>query len=290
MQLIVQPDAGIAPLVRDIVRARSSIDIVVFRFDIRELERALLDAVSRGVKVRALVAHTANKGEKMLRELEQRFAAAGVEVTRTGDDLVRYHGKLLIIDRLWAYVLGFNYTHRDIKHSRSFGIRVADAEIVKELCRLVDADAADSRHQFVVQHRDLVVSPENARAALTLFIEQAREELLIYDENISDDRIIALLQQRAAEGVRITVAGKVEKKWRGGWVDMVKFRTRRLHVRAIIRDRRQAYVGSQSLRRLELDERREVGIIVRDQKIVDELIAHFHADLDANRERLAEAV
>jgi hypothetical protein len=39
---------------------------------------------------------------------------------------------------------------------------------------------------------------------------------------------------------------------------------RRLHVRAMVRDGRRAFIGSQSLRRLELDERREIGLIIRD--------------------------
>ena len=38
----------------------------------------------------------------------------------------------------------------------------------------------------------------------------------------------------------------------------------RLHTRTIIRDGRQAFIGSQSLRAAELDSRREVGLIVRD--------------------------
>ena len=42
----------------------------------------------------------------------------------------------------------------------------------------------------------------------------------------------------------------------------------RLHTRTIIRDGRQAFVGSQSLRQPELDSRREIGIIVRDVKAV----------------------
>src|SRR5688572_2224697 len=116
MDLIVQPDAGIEPLVRAIIRAKSQIDIVIFRFDVRELERALIDAVHRGVAVRALIAHTAKNGEKRLRDLEKRLGAAGVDVVRTGDDLVRYHGKLLVIDRQWGFVLGFNYTARDIRN------------------------------------------------------------------------------------------------------------------------------------------------------------------------------
>ena len=49
----------------------------------------------------------------------------------------------------------------------------------------------------------------------------------------------------------------------------------RLHTRTIIRDRRQAFIGSQSLRRAELDSRREVGVIVREPKVVNGLIKTF---------------
>ena len=52
----------------------------------------------------------------------------------------------------------------------------------------------------------------------------------------------------------------------------------RLHVRAMMRDGRRAFIGSQSLRRLELDERREVGVIVRDPTIVARLEKLFDYD------------
>ena len=52
----------------------------------------------------------------------------------------------------------------------------------------------------------------------------------------------------------------------------------RLHTRTIIRDRCQAFVGSQSLRTLELDSRREVGLIIRDPKAVKQLIDTFESD------------
>ena len=66
MKLITQPDDGIAPLLVAIKRAKKSIDIVIFRFDRMELEKALAAAVGRGVVVRALVAHTHRGGEKRL--------------------------------------------------------------------------------------------------------------------------------------------------------------------------------------------------------------------------------
>ena len=47
MKLIIQPDDGVTPLMKAIRRARKTIDIVIFRFDRLELERALEAAVTR---------------------------------------------------------------------------------------------------------------------------------------------------------------------------------------------------------------------------------------------------
>ena len=91
MKLITQPQDGLAPLLKAVRKARKVIDIVIFRFDRTELEEALEAAVARGVVVRALIAHTNRGGESQLRKLEMRLLKAGVIVSRTADDLPRYH-------------------------------------------------------------------------------------------------------------------------------------------------------------------------------------------------------
>ena len=57
-----------------------------------------------------------------------------------------------------------------------------------------------------------------------------------------------------------------------------KLSATRLHTRTIIRDGRQAFVGSQSLQADELDSRRELGLIVQDAKAVASLVGTFEAD------------
>src|SRR5207248_3476659 len=98
MKLIIQPDAGVAPVVTAIKQARKSVDVTIFRLDRNEITRALELAVERAVTVRALIAHTHSGSDKALRKLELRLLAAGVTVSRTDDELVRYHGKMMIID------------------------------------------------------------------------------------------------------------------------------------------------------------------------------------------------
>ncbi len=103
MELIVQPDDGLTPLIVAIKKATKEIAVTVFRFDLKELQKALESAVVRGVKVHALIAHTTGGGAKRLRKLEQELLAAGVTVSRTDDDLIRYHNKMVLIDRETLY-------------------------------------------------------------------------------------------------------------------------------------------------------------------------------------------
>ncbi len=254
-------------------RAERSIDIVIFRFDRTELEKALEAAVGRGVPVRALIAHTNRGGERGLRKLELRMLEAGVTVSRTAADLPRYHGKLMIADDE-LHVFGFNYTKLDIEKSRSFGIVTADKRLLKEASRLIEADT--NRQPYLSDYDRLVVSPENSRRALTEFIKGAAKQLLIYDEKVTDNQVQRVLLERAKAGVEIRVIGKVEKNLEG--VEVRKLPGLRLHVRAMVRDGSDAFVGSQSLRKLELDGRREVGVIVNDTDIARQIQDVFERD------------
>src|SRR5690606_6075656 len=130
----------VAPVVQAIRRAKKRIDVCIFRFDVDEIERTLAAAVQRGVRVRALIAHTNRGGEGRLRKLEQRLLAAGVTVTRTSDDLLRYHAKYMVADDM-LHVFGFNFTKLDILKSRSFSVATRDRNAVNDALRLFEADS-----------------------------------------------------------------------------------------------------------------------------------------------------
>jgi phosphatidylserine/phosphatidylglycerophosphate/cardiolipin synthase-like enzyme len=273
----VQPRDGIQPLLAAIKGAKKTIDILIFRLDWKDLENALKTASQRGVAVRALIAHTNRGGEPKLRSLETRFLEAGIVVGRTADDLIRYHGKMMIIDRQTLFVLSFNFVHMDIDHSRGFGIVTNSTKFVQEAVKLFEADL--NRQPYATSRNALVISPTNARKQLTTFIKQARKQLLIYDPKIGDKEMMKLLEAQAKGGLDIKILGTIAAKSANLSVEPLS--SMRLHTRTIIRDGTQAFVGSQSLRQPELDLRREIGIIVRDAKVLKTLIATFEEDWTA---------
>jgi len=57
VKLLMQPEDGIKPILLALKKAKKNIRILIFRFDRIEIEKALVDAVARGVNVQALIAH-----------------------------------------------------------------------------------------------------------------------------------------------------------------------------------------------------------------------------------------
>jgi len=145
-----------------------------------------------------------------------------------------------------------------------------------------------ARNPYAPGKSNLVVSPETSRNMLATFIKAAKKELAIYDEKITDPAMIKVLKELAARGVRVRVLGKL--KGPDGKVQERSFKNGRLHVRAIVRDGSHAFVGSQSLRKLELDKRREVGLFINNPTVTRKLMQVFEADWAASAKGKAAKV
>ena len=262
------------PLVEAINAAKESVDIAIFRFDRKEIEHAMVNAISRGVHVRALIAFTNRGGGKRLRDLEARLLKAGVTVARTPADLVLYGAKYVIIDRQELFLLTFNFTYLDIDQRRSFGIVTRNNKVVGEASRLFEMDV--KRQPYTAALDWLIVSPANAREALSEFIKGAKTQLYIYDPCISDPAMIRLLVERKKSGIEVKLLGRLTRS--STIFEVAKLHEMRLHTRMILRDGRHAFIGSQSLRTMELDRRREVGIVFEDAALTGHLAKTFLDD------------
>ena len=146
--------------------------------------------------------------------------------------------------------------------------------LVQEAGKLFDSDT--KRQPYSAGNPRFLVSPLNARKELTAFLQGAKKELLIYDMKIADRAMTRLLEERAKAGVEVRVIGKLTRKANG--LTVRRLGSMRLHTRTIVRDRSQMFIGSQSLRELELDARREIGVIVPDRSVIASVIKTFEQD------------
>jgi cardiolipin synthase len=274
MQVIIQPRDGIEPFLEGIRRAEERVEVILYRLDRLEIEQELVAAAARGVRVHALVTYTNKEDLKDIRKLERRLIERGVKVTRTAEDLVRYHSKMMLIDRRTLYLLTFNFTFLDIHHSRSFGVITDKPSLIAEAVRLFEADVNGQSYKVEAEH--FVISPVNSRRKLSEFILGAKRQLLIYDGKLTDSRMIRLLETQADSGIEIKVIGAMSRTAEG--VEVRRMPLIRLHAQAIIRDGSEVFFGSQSLRKVELDQRREVGLITSHSDAVQSFKIIFEMD------------
>src|SRR4029453_15428818 len=95
---------------------------------------------------------------------EMDLLEAGVTVSRTADDLVRYHGKMMIVDKKVLTLYGFNFTSLDMLKSRSFGIITKNDRLVNEATKLFMADF--DRLAYPPGFERFVGSPQKPRGRL----------------------------------------------------------------------------------------------------------------------------
>ena len=132
--------------------------------------------------------------------------------------------------------------------------------MVKGLLTLFRADAAGvplpSRRPL---GRRLIVGPERSRKEIRALIESATHSIRILDHKLSDPDIVALLRERRAEGIAVSVLGKQPM---GGVLP---------HGKMMIIDESRAVLGSTALSTLSLDFRREVSVVIHDPALIKQL-------------------
>ena len=282
LSLIIQPGDSFFPIVDAIDAAKQTIKMTIFRLDDPIVLDALSYAVARKVKVQALVAPASKGWTKRNKKLVDELAKLGVEVRmarsrKEKEKVKRYHYKMMTVDDQQSMILTFNPTQKNLHYARDFGLLVRDQEITTELNRLFDADWHGET--FRPKNLPLVISPYNSRKKLISLLESAERSIRILDAKVQDQEVIGLLLRKASSGCNVKIIS------RDTYYDSVvaNFHVRqlaryKLHAKCIIVDSNRFFIGSQNLRKVSMDNRREVGIIVQDDAMARRIERVFEED------------
>jgi phosphatidylserine/phosphatidylglycerophosphate/cardiolipin synthase-like enzyme len=286
LSLIVQPGDSFFPIVDAIDSATHSIKMTIFRMDDPIVKDALRNAVTRGVRVQTLVAIDSKGWMKRNRKLSDELSRLGVEVKaqRSREKIKRYHYKMMTVDDSLALILTFNPTQKNLHYARDFGVLLRDKEIVSELNRLFDADWDGKK--FKPKPTPLVISPYNSREKMIELLRSAHRTIRILDAKVEDQQAIGVLLKKAAEGCDIKIISKdTDYEGISANLHFRKLARFKLHAKCIVVDGHRFFVGSQNLREVSLDQRREVGIIIEDAAIAQKIERVFDEDWTDATER-----
>lgn len=283
-QLIIEPDAGRAPILSAIKNAHQSVDLVIYGLTDNDSIDALIQAKKAGKNVQILLEPHPYKAAGENENAFRSFHAANIPLQTVNQDMKLTHQKTLLIDHQQAIIMTFNLTHSSFKNERNFALVIDDPAMLQEIYRVYTADAQNKN--ITVNNPNLIWSPNNSREKIAAFIQSAHSELKIYAQDISDYQTIGLLAKAARAGKSVEIltsshSDRTNKKFeylRRAGVTIHFSKNYFIHAKVIIADQKRAIIGSINLTRPSINDNRELAIITQDPQVIKSLLATFKSD------------
>jgi phosphatidylserine/phosphatidylglycerophosphate/cardiolipin synthase-like enzyme len=251
--------------VLDLIRgARTRLILSLFRCQDFPVMDEIAAAIARNVRVTALITPSAKNWDKRLQDLGLFLGSMGAEIHRYGGGHAKYHAKYVVADAEVALIASLNFTRKCFERTCDFMLITRDTAVVAGLTRLFEADCGRPPAPIPADFsRRLIVGPELARSRFCELIARAQRSIRIIDHRVRDSQVIALLQEREAAGVSVQILGA------GDLAGLTS------HGKLMVVDNEVAVIGSASLARPSLEDRREVAVMIEDPDLVGQLNQYF---------------
>ena len=286
LQLIAEPQAGVAPFLTMIRGARSSVDLTMYELLDRQIERALAADAARRVDVRVVLnagyySHHENTNAPAFRYL----SAHGVHVRYSPTYFALTHQKTLTVDGRESAIMTLNFDGL-YSSTRDYAVIDTQRADMAAIEAAFNGDYAGARTTASAGSGALVWSPGAAPTVLRM-IRSATRSIDLEDEEMAYAPAASALCAAAQSGVAVHVVMTYASEWRSAFdrlahcgVSLHLYHGQRyyIHAKLMIIDGRRALAGSQNLSTGSLQYNRELSIMVSDAPSVAQFAADFAAD------------
>jgi len=294
--VFVEPTDGRAEVIKTIAGAQQNITLTIYLLDDPDVVDALAAARLRGVSVRVLYN---NASYAAANQTNPNFYAVanltplGVEMKPASPVFTLTHQKTLTVDRSRAIVMTFNLDPAFFSTTRDFGIVTTNQSEIREIAEVFEADW---NYQTVTPSEPtLVWAPVNARAKILGLINNATKTIEVYNDEITDPQCIDALGAAAKRGVAVRVLAADMQGPNGtninapalamlnaNGAEARSITSPYIHAKVAVADygtpHQVAYVGSEYMAPVSLDQSRELAVLVSEQPILDRIESVFSQD------------
>lgn len=277
VSVLAEPEAGVAPFLKLIDGAHTSIELTMYELFDHQVEQALAGAAHRGVDVRVLLNGGYYSHHESTNAAAYRYLAShGAHVRYSPTFFALTHQQTLTVDGRESAIMTLNFDGL-YSSTRDFAVLDTQPTDVAAILAGFNADYAGRRASASSGTGDLVWSP-GAAATILKLIDSAKRSIDLEDEEMAYAPASAALCDEAQRGVTVRVVAHLEHC--GVSVRLYHGQRYHIHAKLLIVDGQRALVSSQNLSTGSLQHNRELGITVTDPVIVAKLGEDFIGDYD----------
>ena len=210
LSLLVEPQAGMAPLYALMSSAKQSLDMAMYELSDPTAEQILVSDHERSVRVRVLLDHSYDGGS-VNQAAFSTLSAAGVPVAWSNDSEI-FHQKTITVDDEESAIMTGNLTSQYYTTTRDFVVMDHQAADVAAVEAVFTSDWSGSAPVPGPVGADLVWSP-GSEAQLVSLISSASRSVVVENEEMDSGAIEEALESDAGRGVDVTVVMTADSDW-----------------------------------------------------------------------------
>lgn len=286
--LVIEPDQGLTPIYTLIQSAKSTIDMTMYELVDTTAQNLLCQSAANGVTVRVILDVNDEKSNNTA--AYDQLKSCGVNVVWAWTKYEATHEKSIVVDaatsNAQAAIMTLNLTSRYYSTTRDFAVIENDAN---DIAAIETTFNADFKHASVTPPNgdDLVWSPTNSETALLSIINNAKQSLLVENEEMSDSAIVSALENAAEKGVSVSIVmTNDDNDYASEFDDLTSAgasvstypdnsTSLYIHAKAIVADygtsNAVAFVGSENFSSASLTKNRQLGLTTTNASILSQL-------------------
>ena len=282
------PKQSYLPRTKLIGEATGHLDIWIYDITFRNL-RDLLVAKNKQTPVRLIIEHDKYKddGEK-IKETLSILKAWGIQVSDDRKLKVNFtHAKTLITDN-FVLIQTSNLTKNSFDNNREYYAVVREPAIIRNLQELFDRDRQGIKTSAWQINPNILVCPIDCRTKIQSLIDHAKKSIIIQNQQMNDPNLIALLNQKIAEGIKVQIivadkegAESLTPQFPLGIVR--KLKKPYPHAKMMLIDDKILKVSSINFTTNSMDNNREIWILIKSPKAIDQFLTNFKADRSVSK-------
>jgi cardiolipin synthase A/B len=264
--------------------AKTSIDIHMYLWTVKELANRLVAAKQRGVVVRAIL----DPDQPGNDNVEPILTSGGVDWKNATSLYTYSHAKYLIVDKQQVAIMSMNFNVDAMLNERNYGIIDKDPEDLADVQAIFEydwkmANGATGLDPVDLACTRLIVSPTNSKVRILEHIKSATTSLDVEVMYISEASVRSAITDAKARGVNVRVliedpADDSVPVFKAAGIPVKQPPSSMyLHAKLLIADQ-VAFVGSENFSFTSLTKNREVGALVFEPEAFAPIKTQFDSD------------
>ncbi|GAB0174987.1 MAG: hypothetical protein HHAS10_08660 [Candidatus Altimarinota bacterium] len=286
-ELIILPSKdALSSLVEKISQAKNRIWVETYTWTEKTTLEAVKNAGKNGRDVRVILEGNVYGTPRVNDNAVDLMKENGISVVYASSDYAFTHMKMWIIDNEWCISTG-NWSLSTFTKNREFIFCSSDRSILHSLEEIFLADYKYLPPIFRTYGLDtrIGLAPLNLRSFLEENIKNAKNEIILYNQSISDERILQLLSIKDKEKVNVELC-QSSKSNTGSMIKSLPYFTSNepyLHAKVYLIDGKNILLGSANMTQNAIDNNREIMIKIENNKNIYDKIKNLY-NIDCKRQ------